>query len=171
MTIGISKERLEEWAPVVGHENYYEVSTFGRVRKVDGEIISQSNHDQGYKLVRLSNPRTMARVHRLVAIAFVPNPDNYNVVNHIDHCRSSNHYTNLEWCTQKKNLNHAFVNGRMPNDYWKGKRSPSAKLPDSIASSIRNEYSSGCVSWMELSNKYHISKRTIGRILKGQSYV
>lgn len=69
----------------------------------------------GYKTVRLKiNKRsTLLRVHRLVAAAFIPNPQNKPYVNHIDYNPSNNHVSNLEWCTQKENIQHSLKLGRM----------------------------------------------------------
>jgi hypothetical protein len=78
------------------------------VRKAgSGEIIGQWKNSDGYPVVRLSRPRLMQRVHRLVALAFVPNPENKPSVNHLDNDRANNSARNLEWCTQAENIRHA----------------------------------------------------------------
>lgn len=111
--------------PVVGYEGYYEVDQFGRVFGLDrivavvdgdrnyqkplsGKQMKQSVHDKGYKTVSLTRDgkTTMKFVHRLVAEAFLPNPDNLPMVNHKDEDKTNNFLENLEWCTAKYNANY-----------------------------------------------------------------
>lgn len=160
-----------EWKPVHGREGQYEVSSTGEIRKCLGKLLGQWKSDQGYMLVRLSKPRKTARVHRLVAEAFIENPNNLPFVNHIDCKRDNNDFENLEWCTQRENLAHSRSLGRMQRDYWKGKRSPNATLDAVTVNEIRKAYSLGGVSWQALSKRFGVSKRTIGRIVNGESYV
>jgi hypothetical protein len=160
------------WKPVVGYEGQYEVSSNGEVRnKIKNKTVGQWLSDRGYMIVRLSKPRRQCLVHRLVASAFIENSNNQPFINHIDSNRSNNVASNLEWCNQAHNLSHARKLGRMQEDYWIGKRSPNAKLPDEIVKAIREEYKSEKTSWVKLSKKYNVSKRTVGRIIKGESYV
>ena len=160
----------EEWRPAPGWEAHYEVSSHGRIRKQRGQVLGMWLNDQGYVLARLSNPRELVRVHRLVAGAFVSNPSAKPVVNHLDSDRANNHYKNLEWCTQAENLSHATASGHLRRDYWAGRRSPQAKLSDETASEIRAAYRKGSVSHQYLATAYGISKRSIGRIISGESY-
>lgn len=160
-----------KWAPVVGYESRYQVSDMGQVRSTSGRLLKQFKNDQGYALVRVSGPRKVLRVHRVVADAFIPNPECLPFVNHIDCTRDNNEVSNLEWCTQWQNLNHSQLLGRMQRDYWIGRRSPSASLSDETVLKIRDEYRRGGVSWASLAKKYQTNKRTVGRIVSGQSYV
>jgi hypothetical protein len=149
----------------------YEVSENGQIRLMTGRIIGQWSNDQGYKLVRLSKPRKIERVHRIVAEAFIPNPKCLPFINHIDFDRSNNASVNLEWCTQRENLQHSEKSGRMQRNYWVGKRSPNAILNEETAAGIRLEYAKGGISWAALGAKHGISKRSVGRIVRGESYV
>lgn len=159
-----------EWK-AVSENPAYMVSSDGEIKKVDGDAVGQWLNNQGYALVRLSNPRCMRRVHRLVATAFVPNPSNYDTVNHLNNDRSDNRSSNLEWCTQKQNLHYADQQGRMQRDHWAGKRSPNARLTDVQVLQIRREYAKGGISLERLGRRYGISKRAIGRIVKRETYV
>lgn len=100
----------EIWKDINGFEGLYQVSNLGRVRN-KRIYLSQKTNNKGYKLVDLykENKRKQLLVHRLVAIAFVPNPQNHNIVNHIDENPQNNHAYNLEWCTQKYNMNYGSV--------------------------------------------------------------
>jgi hypothetical protein len=160
------------WKPVTGYEDRYEVSSFGEVRKkATKTLVGQWANSNGYMIVRLSKPRKQFRVHRLVALAFISNPNDKSFINHIDANKSNNSVGNLEWCDQLGNLNHARALGRIKDDYWVGKRSPNAKLSNEMAKVIKDEYKNGKTSWIKLSKKYNVNKRTVGRIIKGESYV
>ena len=162
---------MSEWQPIEGYEGKYEVSDSGNIRNSKGKLIGLYKNDQGYVLARLANPRKTVRVHRIVAKAFIQNPNSLPFVNHIDCARDNNNSSNLEWCTQWENLNHSQKLGRMQRDYWVGKRSPNANLDSKTVAQIRTEYSKGGVSWERLGVKFGVSKRTIGRIVSGESYV
>lgn len=99
----------EEWKPVVDYETLYEVSSLGKVRSLrSGKLLKYSLGTTGYQQVNLrkdSKPRTML-VHRLVAQAFLSNPNSLPQVNHIDENKANNSIENLEWCTSKHNANH-----------------------------------------------------------------
>lgn len=157
----------EQWLAV--QSTPYEVSSFGRVRRVD-RVLKQWESDQGYMLVRLAGPRRVERVHRLVAEAFVPNPTRKPVVNHLDCDRVNNRAENLEWCTQIENLKHSSNLGRMQRDYWKGRRSPNAALSDAQVREIRRIYAEGQSSWESIGRLFEVSKRAIGRIVNGETY-
>lgn len=100
--------KKEIWKPIPGYEGLYEVSNFGRVRSLRfGKIrIIKSHKDKlGYRHIRLikDEKRKMYLVHRLVAMAFIPNPDNLPIINHKDENPDNNSSENLEWCTYQYN--------------------------------------------------------------------
>lgn len=120
----------EIWKDIEGYEGLYQVSNLGRVRSLDswirskcnsmrlrkGRIINQRLSLQGYKRVHLSKGNTSKHyvVHRLVAEAFIPNPDNLPQVNHINEFdKTDNKVENLEWCTQEYNHNYGTHNKRV----------------------------------------------------------
>lgn len=106
----------EIWKPVVGWEKYYKISSFGRILTIgkysDGRVYkdkikAQRKNKTGYFYVNLCrNGKTKTiTIHRLVAIAFIPNPNGYKCVDHIDTDRTNNHVSNLRWCTHEMNAN------------------------------------------------------------------
>lgn len=100
------KDYTEKWLPVVGYEGLYEVSNMGNVRKTDGKIPKQFIEPlRGYMKVSLRKDKKNKSVfvHRLVAMAFIPNPNNYPIINHKDEDKTNNLVDNLEWCTYQYN--------------------------------------------------------------------
>jgi hypothetical protein len=161
----------QDWQPVKGWPQY-EVSRLGDLRQARTQKpVGQWLSDRGYALARFSRPRRLVRVHRLVAEAFVPNPNDYPTVNHLNNNRSDNRAENLAWCTQAENLAHAEAQGRMCRDYWVGKRSPNAVLNDRQVFEIRQLYADGDTSWADLGRQFGVSKRTIGKIVRRETYV
>lgn len=120
----------EEWKPVSGFAGKYEVSSKGRVKRlefvrhVNGKptkpvpehVLTEHVINSGYKSVHLideNGKRHNKTVHRLVATEFIPNPDNLPVVNHKDEDKTNNQVSNLEWCTQSHNMTWNGVNHRV----------------------------------------------------------
>lgn len=112
----------------------YSVSNLGKVRNdTNNHILSNTKHGGGYYAVCITDDyhhKKSIDIHRLVALAFIPNPDNLPQVNHKDEDKSHNWDTNLEWCTQKYNnlygtrLNRTSVS---QSKAVKGKNNPKSK--------------------------------------------
>ena len=101
--------------PIPGFENYL-VSPEGQViNSSTGRALKHSLNENGYLYASLwkGNKAAPRTVHRLVATAYIPNPDNKPIVNHIDANRANPHKDNLEWCTQSENIKHAYTIGNM----------------------------------------------------------
>lgn len=105
----------EVWKAVCGYEGIYEVSSFGRVKTCKTGMIRKQNAVKGYYLVGLSKNGVKKRisVHRLVATAFIANPEGKREVNHLDEIKTNNHISNLSWATPKENSNWGTRNERI----------------------------------------------------------
>ena len=128
---------VEFWKPVTDYEKLYEISSQGRIRSNHkksnpNKILKQSNTTTGYKKVELckNGTRKSFKVHRLVASAFVPNPEAKPYVNHIDSNTVNNIVSNLEWCTQKENMLHASIHGNHQSKAWNKKDEICKKYED-----------------------------------------
>lgn len=158
----------ETWKPIEGYEGIYDVSNLGRVRgywtregnsfdnrtcyigNKPTKILKNKINNSGYCMVTLvdkNKNRKERSVHRLVAKAFIPNPDNKPCINHIDNNRSNPIVTNLEWCTYSENLLHAQKQGRLFASQSKGaacgaaaKRARSTKDVDALVGTVVNDW-------------------------------
>ena len=99
----------EIWKDVKDYEGLYQVSNLGRVKSLyTNSILKGCKHINGYLGVNLykNGSKSTKKIHRLVAQAFIPNPENKSQVNHIDENKTNNMVSNLEWMTAKENSNH-----------------------------------------------------------------
>ncbi len=119
---------MEIWKDIINFEGFYQVSNYGRVKSLERKIphwkserlqvikekiLKPSKDGKGYPLVvfQIENEMKAIKIHRLVATAFVPNPENKPQVNHIDGIKTNNHFSNLEWCNNSENVLHAYKLG------------------------------------------------------------
>lgn len=107
----------EIWKDIEGYEGLYQVSNMGRVKSVRKNIIMKPSVSKGYYVINLCirGKATLCRVHRLVAMTFIPNPDNLPQVNHKDENHFNNNLNNLEWCDSKYNNNYGTKSERISN--------------------------------------------------------
>ena len=177
----------EIWKDIKEYEGLYQVSNLGRVKSLERKYFSGKNHNickiaeskllklrldkNGYLVTGLSKNGKQAyvRVHRLVAEAFIPNPNNYPQVNHKDENKENNNVDNLEWCTAKYNNNYG-TRKEKASKSSKGKYNKGLEKSINI---IRKKVL--CIttgkefnSIIEASNFYNIDNSSISSVCKGK---
>ncbi len=179
----IALQSVEEWRDVPGLEGKYQASSLGRIRSLDrlvptcygakrtvrGRVLSSRPGASGY--VRIP-PKVFGTqfVHRLVAMAFIPNPHGLPVINHIDGNKANNRVENLEWCTQADNLRHAHRTGLARGmDLKKGDLSIASKLTSAQVSVIKRCLKEGHRS-IDIAREFGVVKGTIAEIKAGRSW-
>lgn len=171
----------EIWKNIDGFCGDYEISNTGIVKsnKLNkNKILKQSKDRYGYLIVRLSmNGVTYKRkVHRLVANAFIPNPNMLPQVNHKNGNKEDNCVENLEWCTAKENLEHALKLGLREyickNTPHYGEKNGNAKITKEIAEEIRSTCTPGDKIYgiRALSRKYGIGVTTVRAIVNNKTW-
>lgn len=98
----------EIWKDIPGYEGFYQVSNYGKIKNIKlNKHRKQRKDKDGYLIVDLfyNKPKTF-KIHRLVALSFIPNPNNLSQINHIDGNKINNCDNNLEWCTPSSNSKH-----------------------------------------------------------------
>lgn len=153
----------------------YQVSNLGNFRnKVNNRLLKQRVSETGYYVICISlgsrNNKKTIRVHKAIAEAFIPNPENKPQVNHIDGNKLNNCVNNLEWVTASENIQHAFDNGL--NKPKRGYEHSSSKLTKEDVLFIRKNYMPrdkefGCRA---LARKYDVDHMQIVNIIKNKTY-
>lgn len=179
----------EFWKPCPDYEQYYEVSTLGRIRTrrvfipneslfgdVGGYFKKQSIKTQtvnrdGYMTTKLCKDGKCLRrtVHRMVAKAFLENPDNLSQVNHIDGDKTNNQVDNLEWISPSGNIIHAYATGLMNTEHLKGEKNNKAKLTADDVRKIKKMFSRGA-EVKDIADAYGVSRTTIYYIKSGRTW-
>lgn len=111
----------ELWKDVSGYEGLYQVSNLGRVKRPCKRLLKGSICKNGYYRVTLWKDGKMSykHIHRLVAMVFIPNPNNYPCINHKDEVKTNNNVDNLEWCSYYYNNNYKDIKKRVAATYSK----------------------------------------------------
>lgn len=167
---------MEEWRDVVGYEDYFQVSNKGEIfSKRSKKILKLHLRKNGYVTfcTRLSGRNSKAltfKVHRLVAMAFIDNPNNKPIINHKDSIRSNNCVENLEWVTYKENVEHCILAGRFPYRY--GEDNNQSKLTEKDVLFIREHFKSRHREFgaRALGRKFGVNKNTIMAVVKYESW-
>jgi len=170
----------EIWKPIKNYENYYEISNFGRVKscirntktwKIRKESILKPHKSEYIQVKLTKNGKSkMPLLHRLVAEAFInnPNPEYYNVVNHIDFNKLNNSIENLEWCSHSMNIKHTYNAGRSKS--IQNGRSKS-KINFEIAEEIRKfTKENNHLSQREIGLNFGVSREIVKDIINYKSW-
>ena len=166
---------IEIWKKIKGYEKSYQISNLGRVKSTtrkyrDGKILKLKNHKKGYKEISLClyGIKKCFKVHRLVALTFIPNPDNKLQVNHLNCIKDDNCVENLEWATGLENIRHALDNNLICG--LEGELNGKSKIKNKDAEIIRFLYSNKIFNQIELAAKYKIHQTAISRIVLNKTY-
>ena len=171
--------KKEIWKPINGFELSYSVSSIGRVKalkrqvkhnyggfSIKSERILTPLNINGYSRVVLckNNEQFFKSVHRLVGIAFIPNPENKPFINHKNGVKNDNRVENLEWCTCQENIIHAYKNGLSK----KGNKHYNYGKIGCNAIFGKCSTSGEILSVFQLSKRYNVSTVHIRRMLNGE---
>jgi hypothetical protein len=172
----------EEFKDIPGWEGYYQVSNLGVVRSLNRTVVSvtgkvynrkskimpQHTNEDGYKIVYLSrNGRDITMgVHRAMGLAFIPNPKNKPMINHLNSNRADNRLDNLEWCTNAENIQHSFDMGISSN---KGEKHPRAVLTMGKVRAIREELAKGKTP-LQVANLLGVKRRNVYAVRDRQNW-
>lgn len=155
------------WKRVEGFEEYYLISETGEAYSIrSAKKLKPTKHNNGYLSFGfcLNGKAKKEHAHRLVAQAFIPNPEGKPQVNHIDGCKTNNHVSNLEWNTSSENNQHAFDNGL--RKVTRGSKTPRSKLTEKDVLEILELLSRGELS-KDIAPKFNVSVSAIGYIKNG----
>ncbi len=182
----------EVWKDVVGYEGIYQISNTGRVkslartveywnprwgcmvsRVIEEKLLTPCNNQFGYPVVHLRNSSKgkshKLLVHRMMAIAFIPNPDSKPAINHMNGCKTDYNLGNLEWVTNKENTQHAIAMGLVvpPKNLspMRGEGHWGSKLTVVQVKGIREMRNSG-YTYKDIATVYGIHWVTVGKICR-----
>ena len=162
----ITDEEMFKWIYMGDTKTQYLISSRGYVVTTNlygktgkTAIIKDRKNYNGYHavLLHVDGKTYPASIHRLVAMYFIPNPNNLPTVNHIDGNKDNNDVSNLEWMSSKDNSIHAANNGLLPT----GEKSRFAKIKNRTAIDICNELSIGKLTFGEIAEKYNTTYGTV----------
>ena len=164
----------EIWKDIKEYDGKYQVSNLGNVRNNKNHILKPSKNRKGYLNVVLykNNASKTLRIHRLVALTYISNPNKYPQVNHIDGNKENNKVDNLEWCNNSINQKHAFINGLQKD--VNGANNPNARKINQY--DLNNNFIKqwDCIKDIEDALHIHRSniwKCCIGKYLKSHNYI
>lgn len=159
-----------------GEPSPYEITECGRVFRLAGSVNCVSERELktfpaktgGYPIVQLTigSKYYNKKVHRLVAKAFLPNPEGKRCVAHKDHDTSNPHASNLFWATHEENIRHSWRDGRMVS----GETHGGSKLTRKKVEDIRKEYGSGGITQEQLGKKYGVTRECIGSVVNYKTW-
>lgn len=149
----------------------FEISNSGLLKNVStGNILKLTISKTGYYSVCISlgsrNNRKLIKIHKAIAETFIPNPHNYPCINHKDGNKLNNSINNLEWCTNRHNIIHAYQNNLIDTTKISGENHKKSKLTNEIVNFIRDNYKPRDKEFgsRALARKFNINHEVIRRI-------
>lgn len=173
----------EIWKDIIGYEGLYQISNLGRVKSLEKtvkvgkqynrfpeKILSNKCLDKnGYNIFSANKDglQKTLKVHREVAKCFIPNPENKPQVNHINGIKNDNRVENLEWCTNRENINHAYFNKLCVAA--KGSKCGASKYKEDDILKIRKMAENGILH-KDIAIMYKMSKKNVHNIINRKSW-
>lgn len=160
---------VEIWKDTYIYGEQYQVSNTGVVRnKITGHILKPQLDNKGYLRVRMSlhDKKATAKVHRLVAVAFIPNPEDKPQVNHIDADKRNNDVRNLEWVTNGENQIHAYKMGLYRVTGQGGRKKIPVLKVNLVTGEVEGKYS----SLAEAAKSNNIHSTNIEKVIRGERH-
>lgn len=158
------KKITPEIKHISGYNNLYSVSTEGVIKNIQSNYVKKQHKNKwGYNRVELCDAGVCKKhsVHRLVAKAFIPNPNNLPEVNHKDGDKNNNHVSNLEWCTNSENKTHSYISNLRVG--------PSRKFNTTQINEIK-QLSKAHVPLREIARRFNANHKTISSIITNKTY-
>ncbi len=167
---------MEIWKDISGYEGIYKISNKGNIKSLSrfhvpkDRILTGFKSNNGYVCIELSKEGFSSRfyVHRIMAIAFLPNPYNKPNINHKDGVRNNNNLDNIEWCTQKENIQHAHRTGLARVGI--GEKQAHSKLKTNNINKIRSMYRTGAYTMKEIGDIYKVSYQSISDVVNFRTW-
>jgi hypothetical protein len=180
-------EFMEEiWLDIKNYEKLYQISNLGRVKSLKREVFNRRLNKNtpisekilkiglsgGYPTINLCKDGKCVNhhIHNLVAIYFIPNPENKKCVNHKDGVKTNCYSTNLEWATYSENSKHAFRTGLQKPTLTFGEDHGLSRLKKEQIVQIRKIYSEGNITQRKLATIFDVTQGTIGSIINRKTW-
>lgn len=179
--------KMEKWKDVPGYEGLYQVSDLGNLRSLDrkftmlrkgfivktgrkGQLIKLNSDQQGYlkaSLNKIGFKQKTFTIHRLVAIAFLPNLDCFPEINHKNGIKSDNRVENLEWCNNHHNIQHAIANGL--RRILRGEEQGCSKLTNDKVRQMRKLSETG-LPYRKIAQMFNVSTTVATNVVKYKTW-
>jgi hypothetical protein len=170
---------MEIWKDIIGYEGFYQVSNQGRIKSFykNSKLIDKVNKIKSLKLAKdgyyniqlIKNTKSrIFRVHRLVAVAFIPNLENKLEINHKDGIKTNNSIENLEWCTRSENMKHAVKTGLFKP--IRGDSHTNSKLNETKVRLIRKLYYEDKIGQIDIAKRLNVNKNAVSGVITWRTW-